>query len=275
MFAQYKEIFNANYKTAYPVSFHLKDQLWYYEIKYSMILEVLNYIERTKKETLTLCDVWGWYWYDDTFIKNVVHHYFPHVTITVDLFDPDINFYHGTTHNKQPDIEYHEESFLTIDMLLYKDKYDIIVCSEVIEHLWWAEQEICFVNFNRILKKWGILLLTTPNWSSILKVWFWLLQWKKNNYDTFMSEFNHRYAHIGIPTLFQILGLFVRKWFTVQSIVPSTFVSSTLVSPLSIWMNILFKILIWLNLFLSTDNLYIVTKNEEIDETKWYNTLSA
>ncbi len=61
--------------------------------------------------------------------------YFPHVTIEVDLFDPDIDFYRDTIHNKQPDITYFIESFLSIDTEVFNQKYDIIICSEVYEHL--------------------------------------------------------------------------------------------------------------------------------------------
>lgn len=240
-----------------------------------MILEVLNYIKHTGKTTLHMCDVgWG-YGYDDTFIRNVVRHYYPNVSIEVDLFDPDIDFYRDTIHKKQDNINYYSESFLTINMDQYQNKYDLIVCSEVIEHLWWAEQEICFTNFNKILKRWGLILLTTPNGSSIIKTLYGLIKRKRWDYDTFLSEHNHRYAHIGIPTLFQVIGLFVRKGFKVDKIIPSAPTSWIPVTSFHIMVNKLFKILLWVNLFFSTDNLYVVRKSEDINTNLWYNTLSA
>ena len=66
----------------------------------------------------------------------MVENYFPDVLVTIDLFDPDIDFYRDTVHHKQEGITYYNTSFLTIDLAQFREKYDIIICSEVIEHLW-------------------------------------------------------------------------------------------------------------------------------------------
>lgn len=238
-----------------------------------MIKQILHFIHRTGKKHINICDVWGGYWYDNTFIRKMVSQYFADVTIEVDLFDPDINFYRDTVHHKQEWITYYDTSFLTIDLNNFREKYDIVICSEVVEHLRWPEQEMCFAQFNNVLSFWWLLLVTTPNGSSIVKTLYWLLQRKKWEYDTFMSEHNHRYAHIGISTLFQVLWLCLRKWFEVQKIIPSTITSGILVSPISITCNYLFHILVGINLFISTDNVYVATKIAPLDTSKRYNTL--
>lgn len=81
------------------------------------------------------------------------------VTIDVDVIDPTSDFYNTVHHlndsdiNRQKTINYIEDSFVHMDLNNYHEKYDIIICCEVIEHLWTSEQEVFFANFNRILKK--------------------------------------------------------------------------------------------------------------------------
>lgn len=270
----FNNIFYEHYLHAYPQDFHLKDQLRYYVVKHRMTKELLEYIQRTWKKILTICDVWAGYGYDDTLFKKVVRHYYPDVEIQVDIFDPELNFYKETTHTKQEGISYYEQSFLTIDIPTYTNHYDVIICSEVVEHLRTSEQEVFFTNFNHILKIGGMILLTTPNGSSIFKTIAGLLQRKKHQKDLFEAEFNHRYAHIGVAPLFQLMGLFVRKWFELQKIYPATRLSSTRFSQINIVLNTLFRICVWVNLFFSTDILWIAEKKGWMDTTKRYNTFS-
>lgn len=176
-----------------------------------MAKELLQYIEDSGKKSFSICDVGAGYGYDDTLFKTIIRHYYPDVTLQIDIFDPEINFYKDTTHTKQADITYYEQSFLSIDVQKYHDYYDIIICSEVVEHLWTSEQEVFFSNFNHILKVGGMVLLTTPNGSSLFKTIAGLLQRKHKQTELFAAEFNHRYAHIGVAPLFQLMGLFLRK----------------------------------------------------------------
>lgn len=74
------------------------------------------------------------------------------------MIDPTIDFYNKVHHLNNSDIvqqqhiTYIEESLLTMDISDHREKYDIIICSEVIEHLLSNEQEVFFAQFNRILQ---------------------------------------------------------------------------------------------------------------------------
>jgi len=263
--------FYSTYWESYPTDFHLKDYLWYYLLKWYLFAAVKKYIDTHHVKELSICDIGGGYGYDNLLLKKLLAFYYPEVTIQVDLIDPNINFYADTTHQKQSFINYHETSFLTMDIAPLKKKYDLIICSEVVEHLWGAEQEVCFSRFNEVLKLGGIVYLTTPNGSSVLKNAFGLRHWKAKNDTYFLCEFNHRYAHIGIPTIFQTLGLFIRKSFKVDHIYPTTLFSGTNLSRFSLIANIPFLWLWRINLFFSCGNVTIAVKDKELDLTQWYN----
>lgn len=92
-------------------------------------------------------------------LRKLASIYCPNTTIHVDVLDPTTDFYNTVHHleesdiGKQSKINYIEESFLAFDTQANSEKYDIILCCEVIEHLRTSEQEVFFANFNRILKK--------------------------------------------------------------------------------------------------------------------------
>jgi hypothetical protein len=123
-----------------------------------------------------------------------------------------------------------------------------------------------------VLKKWGLLLITCPNGSSILKMLVGIRQWKRNSDAVFVSEFNHRYAHIWIPTLFQVMGLFLRKGFSLHKIIPTTPMSWIRLSGFNRLLNMGLSILPYANLFMSTSNLFVWEKKEELDTKQRYNT---
>ncbi len=83
---------------------------------------------------------------------------YPEKKLHITVIDPTIDFY-NKVHKlndsdilKQQHITYIEESLLTMDISTHREKYDIVICSEVIEHLLSNEQELFFAQFNRILK---------------------------------------------------------------------------------------------------------------------------
>ncbi len=269
--------FHRYYHEIYPNDLHLKRELRYYISKYRVISKVLQYIKSSNKKHFKVCDIGGWYGYDDMLLKKLASIYYPDVVIDIDVLDPTTDFYNTVHHlgesdiSKQSKINYIEESFLTFDTKASAEQYDIILCCEVIEHLWTSEQEVFFANFNRILKKGGIIGITCPNGSAMFKGLYGIYTRFRKQDHIFEAEFHYRYSHIGVPTVFQVLGLFQRKGFQVHHLYATTPLSSTKATPLSIVLNKIFEACKYINLFFSTDAVYIATKKHALEEKKWYN----
>lgn len=269
--------FYNHYQEVYPNDLHLKHELWYFLNKFHGINKVLDYIKTLGKKHIHICDIGGGYGYDDLLIKRLAADQGLDIQIDVDVIDPTSDFYNKVHHLKDSDIgkqnkiQYIEDSFVHMDLEEYEGKYDIIICCEVIEHLRTSEQEVFFANFNRILKKWGFIVVSNPNGSSILKGLYGIYTRIKKQNHIFEAEFNYRYSHIGVPTIFQVLGLFQRKWFQVQNIIPTTLLSSTKTSVFNLLTNKLFALFKYLNLFFTTDIVYTAIKTEEINNTKRHN----
>ncbi len=269
--------FSKEYQSIYPNDLHLKHELWYYTIKKHISSSVINHIIASKKKQIKICDIGGGYGYDDILIRSLLKEINPYIVVNIDVIDPTLDFY-NTVHalsksdiEKQNQITYIEESFLTIDTKKLHEHYDIIICSEVIEHLRTSEQEVFFSNFNRILKPAGLVALTCPNGSSIFKQLFWLFTRARKTNHIFEAEFNYRYSHIGVPTIFQVLWLFQRKWFQVNKIYASAMLSSTHINRLTMGLNRIFQLFMYLNLFFSTTNVHIATKIHKLDQDKRHN----
>lgn len=269
--------FHTLYNEIYPNDLHLKHELWYFVIKKHIAQSVLGYIQSSNKEDIFLCDIWWWYGYDDILIAELMKKHCPEKKLHITVIDPTIDFYNKVHHLNNSDIvqqqhiTYIEESLLTMDISAHREKYDIIICSEVIEHLLSNEQEVFFAQFNRILQPWGLIALTCPNGSSVIKQMAWLWTRKQKKYDLFDAEFHYRWSHIGVPTLFQVLWLFVRKWFTVNKIAPSALISAFKNTWLNRIINNILLCIPYASLFFSTTNVYIATKDQQIDQAKRYN----
>ncbi len=272
--------FHKKYYEIYPNDLHLKHELWYYMIKYRISFSILKYLEKLQATHVRIADVGGGYGYDGLLIRALAAQTMPSLTIDIDVIDPTVNFYNDvhalqeSDISKQNNIAYIEESLLTFDTSKATEKYDIIICSEVIEHLRTSEQEIFFAQFNRILKPGGLITLTCPNGSSLFKQLIGLLTWKRNQQHLFEAEFHYRYSHIGVPTIFQVLGLFQRKGFQVGRIYPSSPVSATKVSTWSKLWTFFLRLPVRTNLFLSTTNVYVAKKEEQLDLKTRHNTFT-
>lgn len=275
-----KDNFSTLYNNIYPNDLHLKHELWYYSIKYRISQSILKHLESLNASHVRIADVGGGYGYDGLLIRALAAQTMPWLTIDIDVIDPTVNFYNDvhtlqqSDISKQNNITYIEESLLTFDTSKATEKYDIIICSEVIEHLRTSEQEIFFAQFNRILKPGGFITLTCPNGSSLFKQLIGLFTRKRKQEHLFEAEFHYRYSHIGIPTIFQVLGLFQRKWFQVEHIYPSSPVSATKVGVWTKLWTYLFRTPLRTNLFLSTTNVYVAKKDEQLDLNKRHNTIT-
>lgn len=151
--------FYKSYQAIYPNDLHLKYELRYFFNKYHVITKIISYLQKSGKKHVHMCDIGGGYGYDDLLIRKIADDMALDVTIDVDVIDPTSDFYNTVHHlsdsdiAKQKAINYREESFVHANLSKDYEKYDIVICCEVIEHLWTSEQEVFFANFNRILKK--------------------------------------------------------------------------------------------------------------------------
>ena len=269
--------FYTHYQEVYPNDLHLKNELWYFLNKFHGINKILDYIKKLGKKHIHICDIGGGYGYDDLLLKRIAEDQGLDIKIDGDVIDPTSDFYNKVHHltgsdiAKQNTIQYIEDSFVHMDLEAYDEKYDIVICCEVIEHLRTSEQEVFFANFNRILKKWWFIVVTNPDRSNIFKGIYGIYTRLKKQNHIFEAEFNYRYSHIGIPTIFQVLGLFQRKWFQVQNMLPTTLLSSSRVSVANVLINKVFKLFKYINLFFTTDIVYTAIKIEEIDDKKRFN----
>jgi ubiquinone/menaquinone biosynthesis C-methylase UbiE len=78
--------------------------------------------------------------------------------------------------------------------------FDVVFCSEVIEHMPYASAEKMLTEIHRVLKPQGKLILTTPNYAS---AWKWL---EKAGALISKVDFNKAHiAHYTIPLLQQLM----------------------------------------------------------------------
>jgi len=272
---KFRDVFTNLYYRNYPDNFGLEKFLFYYLIKYNLLKSVVNFIKDSKNDNIYICDVWGERWYDNILVKNILDSLWVKKNIFFDVIDQNIDFYQIWEAKTNIKINYIEKSFLDINQDKKLDsKYDIIICSEVIEHISSFEKEVFFCNFNYCLKENWLLVISCPNWTSIFKNLLVLYKAIKNKRKYFDEEFWNRYWHIDVPTIAEVSSLFMRKWFSLKKLLPTTISSSTklnffnkLITPL------LMKILFPFSLFISTASCFIWIKEESVDYNKWYNKL--
>lgn len=166
----------------------------------------------------------------------------------------------------------------------YANTFDIIISSEVIEHIWDIEKEVFFKRLNTIMKDDSLLIISNPNGSSLFKNLYHILH--KNNPLVQEMDFTNIEHHKGVPSIAEVTSLFVRKGFLLEKILPTSFFSILtrwsicdmagriknipivlldflLINPVTNAMRIA-------PLFSST-NVFIGRKKHAIDMEKWYN----
>lgn len=132
--------------------------------------------------------------------------------------------YHGIWKGeKMKKIKFQRQEFLLHNFDAEKDKYpfpngsfDLILCCEVIEHLGLDPMNM-IEECNRILKQNGLLLLTTPNATSLRNVFKILLGYSPYFYPSFTlttDRHNREYAPREIEHIFAYGGFKVKKIFT-------------------------------------------------------------
>lgn len=176
--------------------------------------------------------------------------------------------------NKNVNFEFISKSF--IDKISeFKNKFDIIICSEVIEHIWDFEKEIFFNNFNIYLKKNGFLLLSFPHQSFLKKVYYFNIKlidrlFKKNLFNRINDDFRTYYSHKGVPSQIEIKSLLIRKNFKFNkygvTIFPDFFSFSN--------KNFLFKFfgIFFAKITYFSSELFIIAKKDsELNLNYWYN----
>lgn len=89
----------------------------------------------------------------------------------------------------------------------YEDNFfDVVVCSEVLEHLFFPEE--CIMNINRCLKKDGILIITTPNLAFLWSRFSLLLRGTTEYIDyEFEKEHIRFYTQMSLTNMVERCGL--------------------------------------------------------------------
>jgi len=151
-------------------------------------------------------------------------------------------------------------------------KYDIVIFSEVVEHLTEIEKEIAFINLNKFLNKNGYLIISCPITDYLGKRIFYsrfkgLKERVRLDYRTIRS-------HIAIPSITQIISLFYRKGFTDVKIKPLPIIlpfKKKVIEPI---INIIeyFSVIFpnWFRVYLSPGVVVVGRKTSPLDNN-WYN----
>lgn len=250
-------ILEKNYK-----DFKLFDAIFYFRTKNIILKEIIKYINTIKNNKITVIDVGGNIGFD----LKCVHDYYLNKSKTIKyvVIDKDLKYYRLKKRYKF--IKYYENDFVNFKKNL---KADIIICSEVIEHIWDKEKEKFFIKLNKMLKKNGLLILSTPNGSSILKNIFAIYNYNNTTYleDDFQAHPHHK----GVQTIYQTLSILNRKGFYVKKIFSTTFLFK--LNRKIILHRLLHYIFLLLPFkkMLSTNLVYTAVKKENINTKKWYN----
>ena len=118
-------------------------------------------------------------------------------------------------------VQFNQDNFKIADMnqrLPYNDeKFDGVVCIDGVEHI---ERQFDFIReCGRIIKKNGILIISTPNVTSLRSRWRWLLTGFHNKCKVPLNEeepsFSHHINMISFPGIRYLLEI---NGFTIKSI---------------------------------------------------------
>lgn len=247
------------------------DRVW----KVKLIESAYDYIESLEKPAVRVLDIWWGWWYDLMALKRFLE--LKKSTKKVELILVDKYLENSTDDTfkntkKFSDITYFEDDFTLFSPEHIWWKVDIIISAETIEHVWDIEKELWFLKMNELLLLSWKLIITAPNGSSILKNLLWIL--KKDNRNILCWDFDFWISHHkGVPTIYECLSLFLRKWFEVEKISSTTFSFELRYS----FFNNIFQfvfLVIPMNYLLSSSIVYSSVKISEIDTTFWYNNLN-
>lgn len=244
------------------------DRVW----KEKLIKLAYDYIESIDKATVRVLDIWGGWGYDLQALKLFLDFKGSKKKLELLLVDKYLeNSTDETFKNtkKFSDITYFEDDFTLFSPEHIGWKVDIIISAETIEHIWDIEKELWFLKMNELLHIGWRLLITAPNGSSILKNLLWIF--KKDNREVLCGDFDFWISHHkGIPTIYECLSLFLRKWFTVEKFYSTTFSFELRYSFINGILQYIFFITP-LNYIFSSSIIYCAVKKSEIDTTFWYN----
>ncbi len=280
-----KKYFRENYEKLYS-----KSPNWnfysYKRIKYYLFIESIRYINFLYSKwqlEFSICDV-GWYiWLDLRLIIDYFNQCNKWLIIKWIVLDKNLkNFYNENTYNLYNDLTYIEKDLNELDNT-FVWSFDMIISSEVIEHLWDIEKELFFINLNKNLKQDWLLLLSAPNWASIFKNVLHILN--KNNFSVQFTDFKDEYHHKWTPTVTEVISLLSRKWFFIYNIYSTCFWSLLPIETKSFFKNIIFKFIVLADFFLinlitnkfilgylfSATLIYSSIKKTTIDKSLWYN----
>lgn len=158
------------------------NEKWFYKFlayddRYKVVSTYLNKYMFNKKNLMVL-DVACWTWIYERMLSRTIKE-----NNTFIWFD--ISWPHIEINKKDKIFNNIIEWDLTLGLPIEDESYDIIILSEIVEHLWEPEKIIndCY----RCLKKWWIIIFTTPNLSSLqnrLSFFFfwnsWEIDYEKN-----------------------------------------------------------------------------------------------
>ena len=129
-----------------------KDALQWLASAEDTYLPIYSFFKKNKNKNLKVLEIWCWLWYLTHSINQTWNK-----CIWVDLSKEAIN----NAKKFFPDGEYHVWDVFANKDILKDNLFDVIVATELIEHI--DDYEKFFSSCNRYLKKWGTVILTTPN----------------------------------------------------------------------------------------------------------------
>lgn len=241
----------------------LGERLFYRNTKKIILKEIYFYLNKNDRD-LTIVDVGGCNGFDLKCIKDLADYNKFKSKIKFVVIDKNIEFYRI---KKRFDfIEYFPIDIASCDVSYLKA--DIVICSEVIEHIWDCDKEVIFTKINEMMNVNGLLLMSTPNGSSIIKNLFALV---RKNTDKLLDDFRDIYHHKGSVTIYQSMSILKRKGFELKNIkftaVIFDLIGRNIFHRL---INFLFGLIPYSQL-ISTNLVYVSFKKEGICYDKWYN----
>jgi 2-polyprenyl-3-methyl-5-hydroxy-6-metoxy-1,4-benzoquinol methylase len=127
---------------------------------HSIIECVLRRAKKFKKESLQILDIGCGFGYIDFKLKQKLESKIKISITGVDTYEPAIDFAKKRKkHINVDDCDF--EVMDGCDLRFKNDSFDIVICSEVIEHL--IEPGRLMEEIYRVLKKGGMAIITTPN----------------------------------------------------------------------------------------------------------------
>lgn len=143
----------------------------------------------------------------------------------------------------------HKHGDLMQKLLYKKHSFDIVTCTEVLEHLenpWQAFRE-----FKRLLKPKGILVISLPNFSSLLSR---LVFFSRGNYREFNDVVWKNWGHINPLTFTEVYNIALKIGFTLIDVTTQNSQITVSKLPLRLVQFSLSKLLNWGKLmFIGTD----------------------